>query len=322
MHCALCGTPALPLTYSIPGYCESESFRIFYCAQCDTQFAHPNHTSNASLYDSIYRNASRIPGYDRYVKYAEIAQYARHPLNLLCALEEAYALLRKHLQGLDPHQEKRILEIGSGLGYATHALRKAGYQVTGSDISEDAVSKARARYGDFYFTANAIQPPETLLQSFDLVFLTEVIEHLGDPIGFLQQCARLLKPGGSILITTPLKLSGTPQVWHTDLPPVHYWWFSAESMHQIARRLGAQVITDPAPGSPSGLPQGAFHPAYPSPTFHADGSLRSSPKRRLRTLLERALPPASWIFFALHQFRLLRNRKQAPPSTLAAVFTF
>ena len=52
----------------------------------------------------------------------------------------------------------------------------------------------------------------------------------------------LTKPGGSVIMTTPNK-SFYPDdiIWESELPPVHFWWFSEDSIRYIATKLNANV---------------------------------------------------------------------------------
>ncbi|MDR7036757.1 SAM-dependent methyltransferase [Methylobacterium sp. BE186] len=182
---------------------------------------------------------SRIPGYNRYAWYqSEIAKQAR-PLHWLSEQEPAYWFIRRELGKLP--KPASVLEIGSGLGYLSFALAREGYAATGIDISDQAVSRARALFGDLYarrdlFTLAA--DPDR----YDAVILTEVIEHVTEPIAFLEAASALLKPGGPILMTTPNK-SAAPlnACWKTENPPVHLWWFSETAIRQMARRAGLSV---------------------------------------------------------------------------------
>jgi len=72
--------------------------------------------------------------------------------------------------------------------------------------------------------------------------MVEVIEHLEDPITTLESAARLLSPGGAIILTTPNRTYyGYDKPWSTDLPPVHLWWFSEDSIQVIAERIGCRA---------------------------------------------------------------------------------
>ena len=75
-----------------------------------------------------------------------------NPLGYLAESEDVYWSIRESLSGLLP--AFKILEIGSGLGYMTFALRKAGFDAIGIDISHVAVENATARFGPFYQQAD------------------------------------------------------------------------------------------------------------------------------------------------------------------------
>jgi SAM-dependent methyltransferase len=195
--------------------------------------------STADLYQHIYRNGDRVPGYDRYWKYAVAVRQAPDPLDYLATNENTYWAVKQAL-GDRPQAARatRILEIGSGLGYLTYALIKAGYQAQGLDISQVAVQAATEAFGDHYICADVLGFARRNPGAFDVAVLTDVIEHVEEPVGFLRAIVSLLRPGGQAIVTTPNKSFFQPGVvWMSELPPVHCWWFSEGSMQEIARAL-------------------------------------------------------------------------------------
>ena len=133
----------------------------------------------------------------------------------------------------------RILEVGSGLGYLTAALNAAGYDVTGLDISTEAVAKARSRFGPHYQWQDVFEPDESFLGAFDFAILLETIEHVADPKAFLAAVTRFLTPNGSLLVTTPNRDAHPHDAqWRTDLPPVHLFWMTEAAVTEVASEIG------------------------------------------------------------------------------------
>jgi 2-polyprenyl-3-methyl-5-hydroxy-6-metoxy-1,4-benzoquinol methylase len=100
---------------------------------------------------------------------------------------------------------KRVLDIACGEGYGAAALEKAGAaHVTGVDVSEAACLHARAKYGIDARVGTAAEIP-LADGSIDVVVSFETIEHVPSPDRFLDECARVLAPGGMLIISTPNK---------------------------------------------------------------------------------------------------------------------
>jgi 2-polyprenyl-6-hydroxyphenyl methylase/3-demethylubiquinone-9 3-methyltransferase len=112
--------------------------------------------------------------------------------------------------GLDPHAMKplvgkRALDIGCGAGLASEPLARMGATVTAIDAAAENIAVAREhaaamgvaidyRHGG---VEDLAEPP------FDLIISLEVIEHVTDPALFLSHVARLLKPEGLLILSTP-----------------------------------------------------------------------------------------------------------------------
>jgi SAM-dependent methyltransferase len=195
------------------------------------------------MYEHIYRNSAVLPGYARYHRYASAIARQSDPLSWLAERECAYwfickVVLQRRFGPNDP-----VYEIGSGLGYLTFALRRAGINATGLDISETAVSAATKQFGPYYRLtppADAVSDVETGTAA--AVIMTELIEHVEKPEVLLSDIRRILRPGGLVLITTPNKsIFPIGAYWKTENPPVHYWWFSETSMRNMAARQNFEI---------------------------------------------------------------------------------
>lgn len=242
IECILCGGSAELRYNKYPGYQEPETFKIYHCPQCNTAFSSPR-IETTSVYENIYENGDSVPGYDRYWKYAQSVKNISTPLDYLSESEETYWGVREALSTFAENKEStKILEIGSGLGYLTYSLIKAKYDVVGLDISPTAVKQATKTFGGHYICDDLFQYAQLHSESFDIVILTEVIEHIDKPLDFIGSIITLLKPRGRAIITTPNK-SFYPKdiIWATELPPVHCWWFSEDTMKYISSRIKTNI---------------------------------------------------------------------------------
>ncbi|MGH9525176.1 MAG: class I SAM-dependent methyltransferase [Terriglobales bacterium] len=112
----------------------------------------------------------------------------------------------------------RVLDVASGEGYGAAALLASGAsQVIGVDVSQPACEHARRKYGIDARVGSAEHLP---LRDgcVDLVTSFETIEHLARPEAFLSECARVLRPGGRIVISTPESHAygqGRPNPFHS-----------------------------------------------------------------------------------------------------------
>jgi SAM-dependent methyltransferase len=242
VNCLLCGKEASLKYEKYPGYLQPNTFEIYHCSSCNTAFSYPR-VETGKIYEAIYKNVKIVPGYNRYWNYLETVKSLNNPIEFLANIEDTYWGVKEALiQIVKNKSQTKILEIGSGLGYLTYSLIKDGYHAVGLDISETAVKQAKETFGDYYVCADlfdfSIRSPE----SFDIVILTEVIEHVDKPLDFIQAIMTLLKPGGYAIITTPNK-SFYPKnvIWVSDVPPVHCWWLSEDSIKYIAKRVNSNI---------------------------------------------------------------------------------
>ena len=111
------------------------------------------------------------------------------------AWERRRALLLGELQ-----PGERVLDLGCGAGRFVAALRQEGADAIGVDLAEGALERARRNVPGAEFSATTEPIPDS---SVDLVWCSEVIEHVPDTAGLLSEARRVLRTGGRVLVTTP-----------------------------------------------------------------------------------------------------------------------
>ena len=102
----------------------------------------------------------------------------------------------------------KLLDVGTGFGFFLAEMKNQGWEVEGIEISKKGMNYARE-------VLNLMVHPGPLIKTgfpekaFDVVTAFYVIEHLSDPMAFLRECCRILKPRGLLLLryphTTPIK---------------------------------------------------------------------------------------------------------------------
>ena len=165
---------------------------------------------------------------------------SRHDHNTARRLDKMAAVLGRAASTV------RLLDVGCSSGAFLLTARRLGFQVEGVEPSADAAQTARAT-GLTVFTGYLEQArfPDA---AFDAITLIEIVEHLRDASALLRECARILKPGGVLLITTPNAQSWTARAmgarWAgfslNDMGG-HISFFNPQSMRMLAARSGLEV---------------------------------------------------------------------------------
>jgi SAM-dependent methyltransferase len=118
--------------------------------------------------------------------------------------EAAYLALRDRLGGAV------VLEAGAGEGYGADLLAGVAARVIALDYDRDAVAHVAAAYPRVDAVRGNLAGLPLAGASVDAVVNLQVIEHLWDQPGFVAECARVLRPGGTLVMTTPNRLTFSP----------------------------------------------------------------------------------------------------------------
>jgi SAM-dependent methyltransferase len=138
---------------------------------------------------------------------------------------------------------RRLLDIGSGPGYFLLHGQQRGWDVTGIEPSRRAAEHARS-LGVEVIEEFLDEALADRLGQFDVVHMSEVLEHIPDPQALLRIAHRLLKPGGVLCVVVPndyspfqraLRKTSDIDPWWVA-PPHHLNYFDFDSIEQLLRK--------------------------------------------------------------------------------------
>ena len=98
----------------------------------------------------------------------------------------------------------RVLDVGCGEGGFCALLAATGARPVGAEVAREPLDRARRRHPDLRFELVAPHGPLPFDDAaFDMVWASEVIEHVADTARWLSELRRVLRGGGRLLVTTP-----------------------------------------------------------------------------------------------------------------------
>jgi 2-polyprenyl-3-methyl-5-hydroxy-6-metoxy-1,4-benzoquinol methylase len=145
-----------------------------------------------------------------------------------------------------------ILDVGCGGGHFAVELARAGAEVVGLDIAEEALRRARKLDPDLdlrVIEEGAPWPVED--SSFDVVWAGEVMEHVADTSVWLSEARRSLRPGGRLLVSTPdhgpltlLEVAISRDAFAARFDPLgeHLRFYSRATLSRLIREFGFQEV--------------------------------------------------------------------------------
>lgn len=138
----------------------------------------------------------------------------------------------------------RLLDAGCGTGLFLEAAAARGWNAVGVDPARAAMVAASAR--GLRVIHGHLDDPSLQEGSFDAVTALQVVEHLPDPRVFLARCARLLRPGGVLLVATPNPLSwlarATRENFSYWIPPTHVAWYPPPALRRLVSGAGLRPV--------------------------------------------------------------------------------
>ena len=138
----------------------------------------------------------------------------------------------------------KLLEVGASSGYFLNAAR-VDFDVAGLEPSEWACAIARERYKIDVYAESLEETRRFNPESFDVVALIDVIEHVCDPQSALIRAAELLKRGGVLYLVTPdiSRLSARIlRGYWWGLRPAHVYYFNRKTIQLMLQEAGLEPV--------------------------------------------------------------------------------
>ncbi len=198
---------------------------LFRCAACDFIFVcpFPSDAEITAYYETNYRGAS-----------ADF--YPKSRSRRWRAFVRSLKFLRYATGGRD------VLDIGCGGGFMAAAFARIGARASGLDISQNSIDYARKHFPQCNFYCESFSDFRSRNQTYDLVFSSEVLEHLPGPDEFMATLSAVTRPGGFVYLSAPD--AGHPAVpseisdWSDICPPEHLEFFNARNLAILFERYG------------------------------------------------------------------------------------
>jgi SAM-dependent methyltransferase len=246
--CTLCGGTRLDPRHTglrdrrhpLPG-----RFGVVRCASCGLEQTRPRPRAAAvgRWYPAAYVSYSGADG-----------PPARHRLVRAAAIwlrAAAYAPYRRLRRPPERHPApgpgRRLLDVGTGGGFHIAAMHARGWEVRG--LEPDPLAAARAAEGAGLpkgaIVVGTAEDADFAPESFDLITMSHVVEHLYDPVGALRRMRGWLAPGGRLVLWCPnagsveARLFGSH--WDGLDPPRHLLHFTPQTLTRVLEEAGWAV---------------------------------------------------------------------------------
>jgi 2-polyprenyl-3-methyl-5-hydroxy-6-metoxy-1,4-benzoquinol methylase len=159
----------------------------------------------------------------------------------------AQVIAKKYLKD---NQSGNFLDIGCGTGYLLNEIKaKTDWKVYGVELSTKASDFARHTLKLESVSNTDLSGAEYPDNFFDILHVSEVLEHVPSPVEFMRECRRIIKPEGTMLLSLPNGRSdrqGLLDYWRSFAKPPchasgHIYFFSQKSLYLLARDTGFEI---------------------------------------------------------------------------------
>ncbi len=199
---------------------KQATFEIRECRSCRMAWTSPPSVVTLASYESDPDFAAR---------YVSIEEKSIHYANAL------FDSVANSLRG------KTLLDVGCSIGMLVEAANRRGFKAEGIDLDENAIEYGRGKDRAIYATdlRKFDHPP------YDVICLQHTLEHVLQPVAFLQECARHLSENGCVIISLPCHDGWVPRIfnrrWYGWQFTQHYFHYSAEALRHVLAAAGFGV---------------------------------------------------------------------------------
>ena len=221
MNCSICNIKT-------SFFLKKDGYNYQKCSICGLVFVYPQ-PSELELHEDVY---SEKAGYQKHKKkdLSEIKENS-HIKKILDFL------VRVNIQG-------KLLDVGCSSGEFLYFAKQRGFETYGVELNE--LTAHIAIKNGLTVHIGTIEDAQYADNFFDVIFLGDIIEHVKDPRALLTECRRILKSGGTLIVSTPNLDSFWARVtfklyqwfkipWSVLTPPHHLFQFSENNLKQFSK---------------------------------------------------------------------------------------
>lgn len=143
----------------------------------------------------------------------------------------------------------RLLDIGCATGDLMEVAREDGFDVYGLEVSPEGIRRCKDKFGEDRIRGSHLKSGDFPREFFDVITLSDVFEHIPEPVVFLKNVYDILRPGGLLMISTPDTLSWTRRIMGRCWPHYkeeHPYYYNASNINRLLSSHFDILISRPA----------------------------------------------------------------------------
>ncbi|MCP2026383.1 2-polyprenyl-3-methyl-5-hydroxy-6-metoxy-1,4-benzoquinol methylase [Flavobacterium sp. HSC-32F16] len=212
-----------------------------------------DHSVSKEIFDLYYDEnldmliTSPQPDLENLGRYYESEDYISHTDNKRSVFEKAYHFVKSialknklNLINSEQSQKGKILDIGAGTGDFLLTAKNDGWNVIGVEPSERAKNIAKQKGISFVEEISELEN-----NSFDVITMWHVLEHVPNLEFQIQELKRLLKPTGTLIIAVPnfksFDAKHYGEFWAAFDVPIHFWHFSKKAIKSLFEKVDMKL---------------------------------------------------------------------------------
>ncbi len=227
MVCKVCESQNTNYKFSL-----TDKHKIFACKNCKVEFMEPqlNDVEITELYSEQYYKSWGISG--------DLENKISRQMKIDTFLLRLNLIQKKITSG-------KVLDIGCATGFFLEAAQTLGYEPFGVELSEYSSTVAKKKFGNENIFHGKLEDCTFALNSFNVITMFDLLEHVRIPSHTLAQASRLLANDGIIVITTPDNSSFSNKLmgkkW-THYKKEHFYYFDYHSLHHLSLKNGLEIL--------------------------------------------------------------------------------
>ena len=224
MKCLLCNTD-ISTTLLTDTLRDNQKVNVYYCSSCDLGIL--DYWKTEQQLQDFYKSQYRLEPPEK--TFADFSRFQKERIDLLSPYLSS---------------QTKLLEVGSSSGMFLHGIRNKVQEVKGFDYDENS-----SNFTEKICNCQVYRELEQIpLHYFDVICIYQTLEHVFNPVSFLQYLIQSLKPTGIIhievpnlrdaLVSTYCNKAYTSFYFHV----AHLWYFTATSLSKLLKIVGFEGI--------------------------------------------------------------------------------